>query len=56
MTKFEQATLETLVSFKASKPEQISQLLASEKLKKEACDLVKKWNLERKKLCLAPWK
>lgn len=55
MNSFEQATLETLVSFKAKKPEEISRLLTSKKLQQEACQLVKKWNEQRLKLGLTPW-
>ncbi|MGS0535320.1 hypothetical protein [Pseudoalteromonas sp. SaAl2] len=56
MNSFEQATLETLVSFKAKKPEEISRLLTNKKLQQEACQLVKKWNDKRKQLGLAPWR
>ena len=55
MNSFEQATLETLVSFKAKKPEEISRLLTNKKLQQEACELVKKWNDKRKQLGLVPW-
>ncbi|MBE0379210.1 hypothetical protein [Pseudoalteromonas prydzensis] len=55
MTEFEQATLETLVSFKAKDQAEIKQLLTNKKLKKEACALVKKWNDKRKQLGLIPW-
>ncbi len=55
MTEFEQATLETLVSFKASKPEQINKLLTDKALQAEAKALVKKWNKKRNQLGLVPW-
>ena len=55
MTEFEQATLETLVSFKASKPEQINRLLTDKALQAEAKALVKKWNEQRIKLGFTPW-
>ncbi|WP_161936775.1 hypothetical protein [Pseudoalteromonas sp. H103] len=55
MNSFEQATLETLVSFKAKKPEEISRLLTNKKLQQEAYQLVKKWNDKRKQLGLVPW-
>ena len=55
MTDFEQATLETLVSFKAKDQAEIKQLLTNKKLKKEACELVKKWNEQCLKLGLTPW-
>ena len=55
MNSFEQATLETLVSFKAKDQKEISRLLTSKKLQKEACQLVKKWNDKRHQLGLVPW-
>ncbi len=55
MNSFEQATLETLVSFKAKDQKEISRLLTSKKLQKEARQLVKKWNDKRQQLGLAPW-
>ncbi|MFU2508673.1 hypothetical protein [Pseudoalteromonas sp. ASV78] len=55
MTDFEQATLETLVSFKAKDKKEINRLLTNKKLQQEACQLVKKWNDKRKQLGLVPW-
>jgi len=55
MNSFEQATLETLVSFKAKDQKEISRLLTSKKLQNEACQLVKKWNDKRQQLGLVPW-
>ena len=55
MNSFERATLETLVSFKAKKQEEITRLLTNKKLQQEACQLVNKWNEERKQLGLTPW-
>ena len=55
LTRFEQATLETLVSFKAKTKADIVRLLACEKLINQAISLCLKWDEQRIKLGLEPW-
>ena len=56
LTRFEQVTLEQLVSYKANDDKDIPRLLSCEKLKKQVVSLCKKWNKTRKSKSLEPWK
>ena len=56
MNSFEQATLEQLVSYKASTDADISRLMNSERLKSEVRAMVARWNINRVNSGLKPFK
>jgi len=55
LNSFEQITLDAQVSYKASKEEDITRLLNSDKLKLEVIVMVGRWNSNRAKLGLKPF-
>jgi hypothetical protein len=55
LNDFEQATLQSQVSYKASTDNDVKRLLSCDKLKLEVKLMVEKWNKARIKLGLVPW-